>query len=129
MAINKNPYAQYQNSRILTASPAELTLMLYDGAIKFGNMAVMAMQQKDIEKAHVNLKKVQRIVAEFRATLDMKYPVAQDFDRVYVYLERRMTEANLTKDPEIMEEVVDHLRSMRDTWKEVMRLNKIQEGK
>lgn len=129
MAMNKNPYAQYQNSRILTATPAELTLMLYEGAIKFGNIAVMGMKQKDIEKAHVNLKKVQRIVAEFRATLDMKYPVAQDFDRVYVYLERRMTEANLTKDPEIMEEVVTHLRSMRDTWKEVMRLNKIQEGK
>ena len=129
MAINKNPYAQYQNSRILTASQAELTLMLYEGAIKFGNIAIMGMKQKDIEKAHVNLKKVQRIVAEFRATLDMKYPVAQDFDRIYVYLEERMTEANLTKDPEIMEEVVKHLRSMRDTWKEVMRLNKIQEGK
>lgn len=129
MAVNKNPYAQYQNSRILTASPAELTLMLYEGAIKFGNIAVMGMKQKDIEKAHVNLKKVQRIVAEFRATLDMKYPVAQDFDRVYVYLERRMAEANMTKDPEIMEEVVMHLRSMRDTWKEVMRLNKIHEGK
>ena len=129
MAINKNPYAQYQNSRILTASPAELTLMLYDGAIKFGNIAIMGMKQKDIEKAHVNLKKVQRIVAEFRATLDMKYPVAQDFDRIYIYLEQRMVEANLAKDPEIMEEVVKHLRSMRDTWKEVMRLNKIQEGK
>ena len=129
MAINNNPYAQYQNSRILTASPAELTLMLYEGAIKFGNIAIIGMQQKDIEKAHVNLKKVQRIVAEFRATLDMKYPVAQDFDRIYVYLERRMMEANLTKDPEIMEEVVTHLRSMRDTWKEVMRLNKVNEGK
>lgn len=129
MAINNNPYAQYQNSRILTASPAELTLMLYEGAIKFGNIAIIGMQQKDIEKAHVNVKKVQRIVAEFRATLDMKYPVAQDFDRIYVYLERRMMEANLTKDPEIMEEVVTHLRSMRDTWKEVMRLNKANEGK
>ena len=129
MAINNNPYAQYQNSRILTASPAELTLMLYEGAIKFGNIAIIGMRQKDIEKAHVNLKKVQRIVAEFRATLDMKYPVAQDFDRIYVYLERRMMEANLTKDPEIMEEVVTHLRSMRDTWKEVMRLNKAHEGK
>ena len=122
-------YAQYNNSKVLTASPAELTLMLYDGAIKFCNIALLGIEQKDIEKAHVNLKKVQRIVAEFRATLDMKYPVAQDFDRIYVYLEQRMTEANLTKDPEIMEEVVKHLRSMRDTWKEVMRLNKIHEGK
>ena len=123
MAINKNPYAQYQNSRILTASPAELTLMLYEGAIKFGNIAVMGMKQKDIEKAHVNLKKVQRIVAEFRATLDMKYPVAQDFDRIYVYMERRLLEANMKKDTEILEEILTHLRSVRDTWKEVMRIN------
>ena len=122
MAINKNPYAQYQNSRILTASPAELTLMLYEGAIKFGNIAVMGMKQKDIEKAHVNIKKVQRIVAEFRATLDMKYPVAQDFERVYVYLTQRLVQANIKKDKEILEEVCTHLRSMRDTWKEVMRL-------
>lgn len=129
MAMNHNPYAQYQTSRILTASPAELTLMLYDGAIKFGNVAIQGMREKDIEKAHVNLKKVQRIVTEFRVTLDMSYPVAQDFERIYVYLEERMTEANLKKDPEIMEEVVSHLRSLRDTWKEVMRLNKSHEGK
>ena len=124
MAINKNPYAQYQNSRILTASPAELTLMLYEGAIKFGNIAVMGMKQKDIEKAHVNLKKVQRIVAEFRATLDMKYPVAQDFDRVYVHLLERLLQANIKKDVEILNEINTHLHSMRDTWKEVMRINK-----
>lgn len=129
MAMNHNPYAQYQTSRILTASPAELTLMLYDGAIKFGNVAIQGMREKDIEKAHVNLKKVQRIVTEFRVTLDMSYPVAQDFERIYVYLEERMIEANLKKDPEIMEEVVSHLRSLRDTWKEVMRLNKSHEGK
>lgn len=129
MAMNHNPYAQYQTSRILTASPAELTLMLYDGAIKFGNVAIQGMREKDIEKAHVNLKKVQRIVTEFRVTLDMSYPVAQDFERIYVYLEERMIEANLKKDPEIMEEVVSHLRSLRDTWKEVIRLNKSHEGK
>ena len=117
-----NAYAQYNNSKVLTASPAELTLMLYEGAIKFGNIAVMGMKQKDIEKAHVNLKKVQRIVAEFRATLDMKYPVAQDFERVYVYLTQRLVQANIKKDKEILEEVCTHLRSMRDTWKEVMRL-------
>ena len=126
MAINKNPYAQYQNSRILTASPAELTLMLYEGAIKFGNMAVMGMKQKDIEKAHINLKKVQRIVAEFRATLDMKYPVAQDFENVYAYIARRLIEANIKKDVEILEEVLEHLREMRNTWEEVMKNGKQQ---
>ena len=63
MAVN--PYAQYQNSKILTASPAELTLMLYDGAIKFGNIAIAAMNEKDVQKAHLNIIKVQKIIEEF----------------------------------------------------------------
>ncbi len=119
-----NAYAQYNNSKILTASPAELTLMLYEGAIKFCNIAVVAIEHKDIEKAHTNIIKAQKIIDYFRQTLDMKYEVAKDFDRVYTYLERRLVEANIRKDAEILEEVLTHLRSMRDTWKEVMRLNK-----
>ena len=119
-----NAYAQYKNSKVLTASPAELTLMLYEGAIKFCNIAIAAVEQKDIEKAHVNIQKTQRIIEHFRLTLDMKYPVAQDFDRVYEYLGRRLTQANIKKDKEILEEVLEHLHSMRDTWKEVMRINR-----
>lgn len=117
----QNPYAQYNNSKILTASPAELTLMLYEGAIKFCNIAIMGIEQKDIEKAHTNIMKTQRIIEEFRNTLDHKYPVWEDFDRVYVYLLQRLFEANVKKDKEILEEVNMHLRSMRDTWKEVMK--------
>ncbi len=119
-----NAYAQYNTSKILTASPAELTLMLYEGAIKFANIAILAIEQKDIPKAHANIIKVQRIVDNFRATLDMKYPVAQDFDRVYVYLQERIVEANIKKDKTILEEVNTHLRMMRDTWKEVMKSNR-----
>ena len=119
-----NAYAQYNNSKILTASPAELTLMLYEGAIKFCNIAIAAIEKKEIEKAHINIVKTQRIVDHLRKTLDMKYPVAQDFDRIYEYLARRLFEANLKKDTEILEEVCEHLRSVRDTWKEVMRINK-----
>jgi len=119
-----NAYAQYNNSKILTASPAELTLMLYDGAIKFCNIAIVGIQQKDINKAHINIVKVQKIIEEFRSTLDHKYPVAEDFDRVYVYLLKRLLEANVKKDVEILEEVNTHLRAMRDNWKEVMRVNK-----
>ena len=119
-----NQYAQYNNSKILTASPAELTLMLYEGAIKFTNIAIMAIEKNDIEKAHNNIKRVERIIEEFRSTLDHKYPVAEDFDRVYVYLLQRLFEANIKKDKEILEELNTHLRSMRDTWKEVMAANK-----
>lgn len=121
-------YAQYNNSKILTASPAELTLMLYEGAIKFGNMAIMAIEEKNIEKAHINIVKAQKIIDHFRITLDMNYPVAQDFERVYAYLADRLVQADVHKDKEIMEEVCTHLRSMRDTWKEVMRINR-EKGK
>ena len=121
-----NGYVQYNNSKILTASPAELTLMLYDGAIKFANIAVMGMEQNDIQKAHNNIIRVQRIIEEFRNTLDRKYPVAEDFDRIYVYLLKRLYEANVKKDKEIMEEVLTHLRSMRDTWIQVMKANKVR---
>lgn len=119
-----NAYEKYNNSKVLTASPAELTLMLYDGAIKFCNIAIIGIEQKDIEKAHINIVKVQKIIEEFRSTLDRKYAVAEDFDRVYVYLLRRLLEANVKKDKAILEEVNMHLRSMRDNWKEVMRVNK-----
>jgi len=124
MAYQANPYLQqYNNSKILTASPAELTLMLYEGAIKFCNIAIMGIEQKDMQKAHTNNMKVQRIINHLRITLDMKYPVAQDFERIYLYLEQRLVEANMKKDKEILEEINMHLRSVRDTWKEVMRLN------
>lgn len=121
-----NAFAQYNNSKVLTASPAELTLMLYEGAIKFCNIAITAIEQKDIQKAHTNIVKTERIIDHFRATLDMKYPVAEDFDRVYEYLQRRLLEANMKKDEEILKEVCGHIRSMRDTWKEVMRINRAQ---
>ena len=119
-----NAYGQYNNSKILTASPAELTLMLYEGAIKFCNIAIVAVEHKDIEKAHENIRKTERIIDYFRQTLDMSYPVAEDFERVYSYLSQRLVEANVRKDKEILEEVNRHLRSMRDTWKEVMKKSK-----
>lgn len=122
-----NAYAQYNNNKIMTASPAELTLMLYDGAIKFCNIAAVAIESKDIQKAHSNIVKAQRIIDYLRQTLDMKYAVAQDFDNIYTYLSSRLVEANIKKDPEILNEVNEHLHSVRDNWKEVMRVNK--EGK
>lgn len=123
MIANKG-YNAYARNKILTASPAELTLMLYEGAIKFCNIAITAIEEKNIEKAHNNITKVENIIAEFLSTLDHKYPVAKDFENVYNYLMERLLEANLKKDKEILEEVLTHLRTMRDTWKEVMEQNK-----
>ena len=98
--------------------------MLYDGAIKFCNIAELAIDEKDVQKAHTNIIKTQKIIEYLRQTLDMKYPVAKDFENIYVYLDRRLVQANVKKDKEILEECIEHLRSVRDTWKEVMRINR-----
>ena len=116
-----NAYAQYQNTKNHTASKADLTLLLYEGAIRFCNIAIMGVEEKNIQKAHDNIRKTQRIIEEFKYSLDHKYPVAEDFERVYDYMLFRLQEANLHKDREDLEEVLKHLRTMRDTWKEVMR--------
>ena len=125
MAI-QNGYNNYAKERILNASPAQLTLMLYDGAIKFCNIAIAAIEKGDVMKAHNNIMKVEKIIGEFRATLDFKYPVAKDFDKVYQYIMDRIVEANIKKDKDILEEVLTHLRTMRETWDEVMKHGKQQ---
>lgn len=119
-----NAIAAYQNNTVQTASPAELTLMLYEGAIKFCNIALMGIEQNDLQKTNDNIIKAQKIIVEFRATLDPKYPVSKDFDVVYDYIYRRLIDANIAKDKEILEEALQYIREMRDTWKEVMRLNR-----
>lgn len=126
--LKNNAYTAYATNKILTATPAELTLMLYEGAIKFCNIAVKAVEDKDIEKAHTNIVKAEKIIEEFQATLNHKYEVAKDFDNVYNYLRDRLIQANMKKDKEILEEVLGHLRTMRDTWKEVMRLANTQQS-
>ena len=124
MAINAA--IAYQNNAIQTASPAELTLMLYEGAIKFTNIALMAIEEGNVEKVHLNIVKVENIILELRSTLDNKYPVAEDFDRVYDYIYRCLVDANVKKDRGKLEEALGYIREMRDTWKEVMKTNKMK---
>ena len=119
MAINQ-AYAQYNRNKIMTASPAELTLLLYDGAIKFCNVALLGLEQKDMEKVHINITKAEDIIVEFQATLNHKYAVAEDFDKIYKYIYELLVEANIKKDRELLERALSELRGMRDTWKEVM---------
>ena len=121
--MNNNMANAYQRNAIMTATSAELTLMLYEGAIKFCNIAIVAIKKKDFEKANANIKKAQAIINELRVTLDHKYSVWEDFERVYDYIARRLLDANLQKDIEIIEDALKYIREMRDAWKEVMRLN------
>ncbi|QUI21459.1 flagellar export chaperone FliS [Vallitalea pronyensis] len=119
-----NGYNQYQNNAILTASPQELTLMLYNGAIKFCNQAIQAIDNQDIETAHELIIRVEDIIEEFIITLDDKYPIAETFKNMYDYIHQRLIEANMNKDKTILEEVLGYLRELRDTWKEAMKLAK-----
>ena len=120
MAFNQNIAQEYNRNKILTASPAELTLMLYEGAIKFCNIALIAIEKQDYEKANINIKKAENIRTEFKVTLNHKYLVAKDFENVYNYIYSLLVDANIKKDTEILNRALDEIRGMRDTWKEVM---------
>ena len=121
MIYNQNMAQQYNRNKVLTASPAELTLLLYEGAIKFCNIAAVAIEKNDMEKAHTNIVNAEMIIEEFQATLNHKYPVAEDFDKLYKYIYGLLVDANMRKDLEILEQATNELRGMRDTWKEVMK--------
>lgn len=118
-------FSQYQNNKVLSASGPELTLMLYDGAIKFLNIAENAIEKKDIQSAHNNIIKTEKIIDYLLNTLNMKYEVAKDFENMYLYISRRLVEANITKDIDIVAEVNKHIHSIRDTWVQVMKANNI----
>lgn len=119
MAYN-NAAKAYGNNKILTATQAELTLMLYDGAVKFANIALAALEKKDYETVNTNIQKSRNIVVELTSTLNHKYPVADDFERLYNYIFGLLVEANMKKDKAVLERALDELRSIRDIWKQIM---------
>ena len=124
-AQQRAAFAQYKNNKVLSASGPELTLMLYDGAIRFLNIADVAIEKNDIQKAHDNIIKTEKIIEYLWNTLDMKYEVAKDFENMYSYIARRLVEANIAKDREILAEVNKHMHAIRDNWVEVMKANNI----
>lgn len=130
MTPNKKNAAQaYKLNAIKTASPAKLTSMLYDAAVRFTDTAIDLMEgdSENYEEINKNLKKAQDCVMELRMGLDFKYPVAGEFEKVYDYIYRRLVEGNMKKDVDIVKDTLTHICTMRDTWKEVVRLN--SEGK
>jgi len=121
-----NAAQAYQTNSVTTATPAELTLMLYNGAIKFAKQSKTAMQQKQLDKAHEYNIRVQDIINELIITLNRDIPISEQFLVMYDYLLSRLITANIQKDPEILGEVEDFLVQFRDTWKEAMALAKKQ---
>jgi len=120
MAINK-AFSQYKENAVFTSSPEELTLMLYNGLVKFIMQAQKAIEENDIEKANSSIIRAQDIVNEFRMTLDMKYEVSKNLRLLYDYMYERLIKANIKKDNEILEEVLNMAKELRDTWAEAMK--------
>lgn len=112
----------YKNQQILTASPEQLTLMLYNGAIRFINASMAALDEGDIQKSHDNNLRAQNIIREFMATLDMQYEVAKGYFQLYDYLEYRLIQANMKKDKSQLEEAKQIVTELRDTWAQAMKL-------
>lgn len=123
MAMN-NPYQSYQTNAVQTASPGELTLMLYNGCLKFIAQAKKAIEEKNIEARNTNLLKAQKIIQELMVTLNMEYEVAKSMMTMYDYIYRRLVEANIKSDVTILEEVEGYVKEFRDTWKQVIQMNR-----
>ncbi|KXG76354.1 flagellar export chaperone FliS [Thermotalea metallivorans] len=121
MALN-NPYAQYKQNTVMTAPPEELTLMLFEGMVKFINQSKLFMQEKKLDKASNANLRAQDIIAELNLTLNMKYDISKNLRTLYDYMSRRLIEANLKKDVDILEEVLGLATELRDTWKEAIKI-------
>ena len=121
MAI-RNPYQVYKNQSIMLASKEELTLMLYNGCVKFIRQADMAIANKNISKANEYIIRAQDIIAELMSTLDMSYELSKGRAGIYDYMSRRLIDANIHKDSSILNEVLELAIQLRDTWSEAMQV-------
>ena len=127
MTAQTNAYNAYKQNSVTTASPGELTLMLYNGCIKFLGKAKAAMEQKNIQDKNYNIQRSQAIIAELMSTLNMDIEISKQMLPLYEYMNRRLIEANIKNDPAIIEEVEGLVTEFRDTWKEVIKITRQQQ--
>ncbi|MEH7883425.1 flagellar export chaperone FliS [Bacillus sp. JJ1609] len=123
MAI-PNPYQSYKQNSVNTASPGELTLMLYNGCLKFIHQAKKAIDEKNIQDKNNSILRAQDIVRELMVTLNPDIEVSKQMLTLYDYMLRRLVEANIKNDNEILTEVEGLVTEFRDTWKQVIQINR-----
>lgn len=121
-----NPYKAYGNAQAMTAAPEDLTLMLYNGALRFLTKGMAAIEEKNIQEAHQNILKVQDIVLELMSTLKMEYEVSKNLMALYDFMYRHLVEANVKKNKKNLEEVYELMEQLRDTWSEAMKIARTQ---
>ncbi len=123
LSVN-NPYQAYQQNAMNTASPGELTLMLYNGCLKFIKQAKLDIEKKNIEAKNTNIIKAQNIIRELMVTLNMDVEISEQLMQMYDYLLNRLIEANLRNNIDILKEVEGFVTEFRDTWKEALQINR-----
>ncbi|QUG40797.1 flagellar export chaperone FliS [Psychrobacillus sp. INOP01] len=123
MAVN-NPYQAYQQNSVTQSTPGELTLMLYNGCLKFLNQAKKGIETKDIELKNTNIQKAQNILRELMITLDPSQTISQSMSSLYEYMINRLVEANINNDAALVDEVYGLTTEFRDTWKQVIQINR-----
>ncbi len=127
VAQTATAFNAYKQNSVTTASPGELTLMLYNGCLKFLTKAKKAIDEKDIQEKNTNIQKAQAIITELMSTLKMEENVSKQMFSLYEYMNRRLVEANIQSDTAIIEEVEGLVTEFRDTWKEVLKITRQQQ--
>lgn len=127
MTANLSAQQAYKQNSVTTASPGELTLMLYNGCLKFLIKSKKAIKEKNIQEKNENLIKAQAIISELMATLNMDIEISKNMFSLYEYMNHRLVEANIQNDVEKIKEVEGLVTEFRDTWKEVIRINRQQQ--
>lgn len=127
---NQQFAAKYRQSQAQTASPTQLVVMLYDGAVRFLSLAREKMATGELEQRHIYLLKAQRILGELLASLDREKggEVAENLSRIYLYMIQQLMEANMQDKAEPVNEVIELLLELRESWAQVDLLQKQTTG-
>ena len=118
----------YKRQQVMTATPEALTLMLYNGCLKFIKEGVEALAEKHYETANESLQKAQNIISEFRVTLNMDYEISHQLLPLYNYAYDRLVEGNMKSDPTIIAEASDIMTELRDVWAQAMKKAREEKG-
>lgn len=118
----QNPYNSYTSNAISNASKEKMTLMLYEGALKFTNQALIALETKNYEKMNESVGRASDIIRELQISLDRSYEISDNLYSLYEYIHERLITANIRKEHSIFEEIREYLRMFKDMWKEAMSL-------
>ncbi|MBQ9376425.1 MAG: flagellar export chaperone FliS [Schwartzia sp.] len=123
-----NAAEAYKRQQVLTATPEALTLMLYNGALRFMTEGREAIERKDYEEANTSLQKAQNIITEFRVTLNMDYEIAHQLLPLYNYVYDRLVEANMQSDLAKLDEAKTIITELRDAWAQAMKKARAEKG-